>query len=70
MGVYSPADKVVGMQMIGIVAGWIWRRVGLSKYSVSSSLTVVASLAMACFALTLIILFHSWTKRIGTDLPE
>ena len=56
MGVYSPADKVVGMQIIGIVAGWIWRRVGLSKYRVSSSLTVVASLAIACL---LVLLFYS-----------
>ena len=56
MGVYSAADKVVGIQMIGIVAGRMWQKVGLSKDRVSSSSTVVASLAIACL---LIFLFHS-----------
>jgi len=39
IGVYSPADRVDGIQIMGIVAGKSGeRRVGLSKYNVWSSL--------------------------------
>ena len=47
IGVYSPADSDVGIQIMGIVAGRRRRGVGLSKYRVSRSSTVVALLAMA-----------------------